>query len=337
MPRPWKAYGLVRGLNAPPRRIVAPAAATASAVSNSWSRLSTEHGPAIIVSDPSPITASSTRMTVSSGWNSREVSLNGRLSAVTDATPGRRPKRSRRAGRRVPISPTTAMTVCPSPSVVERGHALGQDLALDAEDLGLAGAGGHHDQHRVAVSSAVARHKTKKQRSGLCFVCPARPVPRGLSDREASCRASKVEVVVHVRARTVSTGALDVNAGGPVSRRPSPARPWPARRSPRRPRSWHRRSPGRRPSRGLPARAWSPRTAAVVFVGPEAVAEREHPVDLGRAGREDVQVDGRVGALEQPVLEPVRLADPQDVAGRFEVRDIRRLVGGVGHRQRRCR
>ena len=54
-PRPWKAYGLVRGLNAPPRRIVAPAAATASAVSNSCSRLSTEHGPAMIVSDPSPI------------------------------------------------------------------------------------------------------------------------------------------------------------------------------------------------------------------------------------------------------------------------------------------
>ena len=105
----------------------------------------------------------------------------------------------------------------PVAGVVERGHALGQDLALDAEDLGLAGAGGHHDEHRVAVSSAVARHKTKKQRSGLCFVCPARPVPRGLSDREASCRASKVEVVVHVRARTVSTGALDVNAGGAVS------------------------------------------------------------------------------------------------------------------------
>ena len=87
-PRPWKLYGLVRGLNAPPRRIVAPAAVTASAVSNSWSRLSTEHGPAIIVSEPSPITASSTRMTVSSGWNSRLVSLNGRLIGATDSTPG---------------------------------------------------------------------------------------------------------------------------------------------------------------------------------------------------------------------------------------------------------
>ena len=35
------------------------------------------------VSDPSPMIASRTRMTVSSGWNSREVSLNGRLIGVT--------------------------------------------------------------------------------------------------------------------------------------------------------------------------------------------------------------------------------------------------------------
>ena len=116
MPSPWKAYGEVRGLNAPPRRIVAPAAATASAVSNSWSRLSTEQGPAIIVSDPSPMTASMTRMTVSSGWNSREVSLNGRLIGVTEATPGRRPNRSSRSGLRAPISPTTAMTVVSAPT-----------------------------------------------------------------------------------------------------------------------------------------------------------------------------------------------------------------------------
>ena len=113
MPSPWKAYGEVRGLNAPPRRIVAPAAATASAVSNSCSRLSTEHGPAIIVSDPSPMTASRTRMTVSSGWNSREVSLNGRLIGVTVATPGRTANCSRSAGRRFPISPTTATVVRP--------------------------------------------------------------------------------------------------------------------------------------------------------------------------------------------------------------------------------
>ncbi len=55
--------------------IVAPWPATKSAVSISCSRLSIEHGPAITVSVPSPITASSTRITVSSGWNSRDTSL----------------------------------------------------------------------------------------------------------------------------------------------------------------------------------------------------------------------------------------------------------------------
>ena len=114
-PRPWKLYGDVRGLNAPPRRIVAPAAATASAVSKSCSRLSTEHGPAIIVSEPSPTTASRTRITVSSGWNSRDVSLNGRLIGVTVSTPGRPPSRLMRAGLRAPISPMTAITVRSAP------------------------------------------------------------------------------------------------------------------------------------------------------------------------------------------------------------------------------
>ena len=42
---PGSAYGEVRGLNAPPRSIVAPAAATARAVSSVCSRYSTEHGP----------------------------------------------------------------------------------------------------------------------------------------------------------------------------------------------------------------------------------------------------------------------------------------------------
>ena len=43
------------------------------------------------VSDPSPIAASSTRITVSVGWNSREVSLYGRLIGVTRSTPGSDP------------------------------------------------------------------------------------------------------------------------------------------------------------------------------------------------------------------------------------------------------
>jgi hypothetical protein len=46
-PRPLKVYGEVRGLKAPPRSIVAPASATARAVSSVCSRYSTVQGPAI--------------------------------------------------------------------------------------------------------------------------------------------------------------------------------------------------------------------------------------------------------------------------------------------------
>ena len=45
--RPWNAYGEVRGLNAPPRRNVAPAALTRSATQQICASLSTEHGPAM--------------------------------------------------------------------------------------------------------------------------------------------------------------------------------------------------------------------------------------------------------------------------------------------------
>ena len=139
---------------------------TASAVSNSWSRLSTEHGPAIIVREPSPMTASRTRMTVSSGWNSREVSLNGRLIGVTGLDARQGAEAAHQLGLRGPISPTTAMTVRSVADVVERRQPLGEDVALDAEDLGLAGAAGHHDEHR-AVALLVGRSaETKKQRSG---------------------------------------------------------------------------------------------------------------------------------------------------------------------------
>ena len=54
-------------------------------------------------------------MTVSSGWNSRDVSLNGRLIGVTVSTPGSASSRLIRTGLRGPISPTTAMTVRSAP------------------------------------------------------------------------------------------------------------------------------------------------------------------------------------------------------------------------------
>src|SRR5207245_7846226 len=44
---PWKEYGDVRGLKAPPRKTRAPAALTFAATSSTCPRDSTEHGPAI--------------------------------------------------------------------------------------------------------------------------------------------------------------------------------------------------------------------------------------------------------------------------------------------------
>ena len=54
-PSPWKAYGEVRGMNAPPRSRVAPAPLAICAASSIWSRLSTAHGPPMKVKVSGPI------------------------------------------------------------------------------------------------------------------------------------------------------------------------------------------------------------------------------------------------------------------------------------------
>ena len=54
MPSPWNEYGELRGLNAPPRSAVAPAARTARAAATICSSDSTEHGPAMIDDRPLP-------------------------------------------------------------------------------------------------------------------------------------------------------------------------------------------------------------------------------------------------------------------------------------------
>jgi hypothetical protein len=52
---PWKAYGEVRGLNAPPRSRVAPAAWAIRAASTVCRLFSTAQGPAISVKVSGPI------------------------------------------------------------------------------------------------------------------------------------------------------------------------------------------------------------------------------------------------------------------------------------------
>ena len=53
---------------------------------------------------------------MSSGWNSREVSLNGRLIGVTDSTPGSAARRLASTCFCGPTSPTTAMTTRSAPA-----------------------------------------------------------------------------------------------------------------------------------------------------------------------------------------------------------------------------
>ena len=46
-----------------------------------------------------------------------------------------------------------------------------------------------------------------------------------------------------------------------------------------------------------------------------------------------MEIDDRVGAIEDAVLEPVRLPVSQDVAGRFQVRDVGGFVRRIGYDQ----
>ena len=117
----------------------------------------------MIVSEPSPIDASRTRMTVSSGWNSREVSLNGRLIGVTRSTPGQRREPVDEDGLARPDLADDGDDGLRGPDMVERRQPLGQDLALDAQDLGLGGADGHHDEHRGTVSSSDSTVESNKK------------------------------------------------------------------------------------------------------------------------------------------------------------------------------
>ena len=74
-PRPWYAYGEVRGLNAPPRSSDAPAALAIRAAVRVCSGLSTAQGPAITVIVSGPMGTPPTSTTVRCGWCSRLTSL----------------------------------------------------------------------------------------------------------------------------------------------------------------------------------------------------------------------------------------------------------------------
>ncbi len=106
--RPWNSYGLVRGLNAPPRRKRAPDRFTACAASRIWSFDSTEQGPAMMLMARPPRGTPETSRTVSSSFTSRDTSLKGCDTRSASATPDMLPNRS--SGSSPVMWPITATT-----------------------------------------------------------------------------------------------------------------------------------------------------------------------------------------------------------------------------------
>src|SRR3989449_4752293 len=106
-PRPWNAYGEVRGFQAPPRRITAPASFTRRAASMICRSLSTEHGPAMVTTSvPPTVTPPGSRTTVFSAFHSRLTCLYGRVTWMTSWTPGSPSSREASTRPSLPTSPT---------------------------------------------------------------------------------------------------------------------------------------------------------------------------------------------------------------------------------------
>ena len=82
-------------------------------------------------------------MTVSSGWNSREVSLNGREIGVTRSTPGSAAELAHERPRAAPrdLADDREHRAARARVLVRR-EALREDAALHAEDLGFGGGAG---------------------------------------------------------------------------------------------------------------------------------------------------------------------------------------------------
>ena len=114
-PMPWKLYGFVRGLNAPPRRPTAPASFIRCAISMICSRPSTEHGPAMTgICLPPMVAPFPSGTTVLPGRPSRLARLYGLRIGTTRSTASIASKADWSLNR---SSPTTATTVRSSPTI----------------------------------------------------------------------------------------------------------------------------------------------------------------------------------------------------------------------------
>src|SRR5574338_731618 len=106
-PSPWKLYGELRGLKAPPRSTFAPARFTAAAVDSTCASFSAEHGPAMTITSSPPIRRSSITTTVLSGLNVRLASLYGSVIRKTSCTPSSTSINRGSASRCPPTAPST--------------------------------------------------------------------------------------------------------------------------------------------------------------------------------------------------------------------------------------
>ena len=141
---PWKAYGLVRGLKAPPRSRLAPAACTAPAMVSIRSALSTAQGPAIIARWPPPIFTPATSTTLGSGCASRLASLYGGSTGITSATPG---MAWSGAGCSCDFVADHADDRAVRAAAQVGPHAVRFDALDDVADLLVRGAGFENDDH----------------------------------------------------------------------------------------------------------------------------------------------------------------------------------------------
>src|SRR5215210_7634071 len=130
-PRPLKANGEVRGLNAPPRSIEAPAALTIRATPSVCSRDSTVHGPAIRQNLVLPPISRRSTANVVGSWcaSSDEASLYGREIGTTRSTPAMPSSPSSRTPSGSPMAP---IAVVSSPGSTSTCTPVVFSLALTA-------------------------------------------------------------------------------------------------------------------------------------------------------------------------------------------------------------
>ena len=178
-PRPWNEYGLVRGLNAPPRRTRAPAAATAvGRLEQLLARLDGArpgHDRERAVPDPHAADVHDRVLGVELPRRELERS--------TDRRHGFHPRQRREAAHEdllagADLSERGDHHPLDAPILV-RGESFGEDVALHAVDLVFRGGGRHHDEHRSSVPPVRGRTKKKAEVVHLCSPGTARePGPR---------------------------------------------------------------------------------------------------------------------------------------------------------------